>query len=140
MFDEVYLKNMSKDAWKKAARFGANYILEMNVEPSLTYSGSMCAMIGLLVGSEGLVLSMQNWIDDIIIEGLNSCPVRYALLPNGNKILNAEDVEILCEYTKRNFLNEINRRHVLPKNIKDYMPIFYCIQSLEETRINPKVL
>ncbi|WP_178412201.1 hypothetical protein [Peptacetobacter hiranonis] len=139
MFDEKYLKNMTTKDWERATKFGIKYLVEMNVDPSLVYSGETCALIGLLTGSEGLYLSMQNWIDDIISDELGAHPVKVLTL-NGMRFLDPQDTDILMEATEKKLISTAISKGLFPANIKSLFPIFLEKKSLVDLFENPSIL
>ena len=131
MFDENDLKKLTVESWRRAVSFGANYILEMNVEPSLEYSGETCALIGLMVGSEGICLAQQNWIDDIISDELGKHPVKYLKLKDGTLYLFPEDLDALREATEEAIISNCISRGIFPNNLRDIVPQFTSVRSLD---------
>jgi hypothetical protein len=136
MYDINVLKKISNEEWKAAARRGAEYILEMNVQGFFTFGGSMCAMIGLLTGAGPRMLFSQNWIDEIIISCSNKYPIRVI----GN-IVNSRDMEGMTSATAEEIWTECVRREIYPSSAKmTFISKFPFEQNLGEIYDNPQVM
>lgn len=131
MFDNAFLKSLSHERFKKAMQTGAQYILEIGLPDQVQFSAETCIAIGLMTGSEGKMLMMQNWIDDIIIHALDTNPIKTMKVGNVT-VIDPRSMDQYMSIVDSEIESKCIQKLIFEPDYRKCMPRFAEIYSLRE--------